>query len=400
MAFWNKLFKKTISDSRDLDLFLRTGSISNSGVTVTCDTAMRCTTVYACVRVLAESVAQLPLITYRRRKDGGKDRATEHWLYSLLHDSPNEWQTSFEFREMMMGHVLLRGNAYAFINRLQSGRVVELLPLHPDRVEPKQDKDFRITYTITDENGAQQVLRREQIFHIKGLSSNGLVGLNPIEQHRESIGLALATEEHGSRLFSNGANPSGVLEHPMKLSKEAQQRLKETFEEKTTGLLNAHKPMILEEGMKWSQMGMTSEDSQFLETRKFQRNDIASMFRVPPHKIGDLERATFSNIEHQALEFVTDSLMPNLKRWEQAIHMALLTEKDRKTIFVEFLVDGLLRGDIKTRYEAYAKAITNGILSPNEVRSLENLNPRDGGDEYLTPLNMIADSKQETDNAN
>lgn len=373
-----------------LDLIRSTGGgASASGVNVTPETAMRCATVFACVRVLAESVGQLPLIVYRRQKGGGKTRASGHPLYPLLHDAPNEYQTSLEFREMMMGHLALRGNAYAIVTRSTAGEVLGLYPMHPDSVEVNQLSDWSLAYTVRRASGGgTDTYPQREVLHLKGMTADGIMGLSPIAYAREAIGLAIATEQHGSRLFRNGARPGGVLKHPGKLSEEASKRLVASWQEAHTGE-NAFKAALLEEGMDWTQLGMTSEDSQFLETRKFQRSEIAGLFRVPAHKINDLDRATFTNIEHQGLEFVTDTLLPWLRRWEQAIQR-LFTPVDRPWCYAEFLVDGLLRGDMASRYAAYATGIQNGILSPDEVRDRENMNPRtDGlGGEYWIPANM------------
>jgi HK97 family phage portal protein len=357
-----------------------------SGVTVTPETAMRCMAVYACVRVLAESMAQLPLAVYRRKPDGGADEAPDHPLYALLHDAPNEWQTSFEWREMSVGHICLRGNAYAFVSR-DGDRVLELLPLHPDRVTVEQKNDWSLRYLVRQGSGEAKEFTSRDVLHLRGFTSNGIVGVTPISHAREAIGLALAAENHGAQLFGNGATPGGVLIHQGKLSEEAAKRLKASWQAAHGGA-NRHGTAVLEEGLKWEQLGITNVDAQFLETRKFQRGEIASLFRVPPHLIGDLERATFSNIEQQSLEFVIHTLMPWVKRWEQRLSRQLLSERDRKTHFLRFKVDGLLRGDIAGRYDAYAVAITNGWMNRNEVRALEGLNRQDGLDEFLSPLNL------------
>lgn len=363
-------------------------SKSASGQSVTADTAMQVAAVYACVRVLAESVAQLPLTLMERTSDGGKQPAREHRLWGVLHDSPNPYQTSFEWREMMQGHLGLRGNAYSFINRVGDGRVHSLDPIHPGRVTVEQLPDYTVRYHVRRADGGTKEYGAAQILHLHGLSSNGVTGLSPLRLARESIGLALATADHGSRLFGNGARPGGVLSTDKQLSTEAQARLKASWQSAHGGD-NRLGTAVLEEGLTWTAIGMTSEDAQFLETRKFQRNEIASIFRVPPHLIGDLERATFSNIEHQSLEFVVHSLMPWLVRWEQRLNTALLTTEERRRYFVKFNVAGLLRGDLKSRYDAYHIAIGDGWLNRNEVRELEDRNPGPKElDEYLVPLNM------------
>jgi len=347
---------------------------------------MRASAVYACVKVLAETIASLPLIVYRRLPNGGKERALEHPQYRLLHDQPNGWQTSFEWREMTQGHVTLRGMAYSEIIPGPRGAVEELIPLHPDRVEPKRLENGSLIYIHRPENGKERRLTQEEVFVLRGLSSDGIKGLSPIEHARESIGLSLATEGYGARFFQNDARPGGVLESPNKLDESAYKNLKTSWAEAYSGVANSHKPAILEQGLTWKQMGMTSEDAQFLETRKFQLSEIARIFRVPPHMIGDLERSTNNNIEHQSIEFVVHTIRPWLVRWEQAITRDLLIGAGE--YFAEFLVDGLLRGDFKTRSEGYASAVTTGWMTPNEVREKENLNPIEGGDELMKPLNM------------
>ena len=363
------------------------GSPTQAGVGVDADSAMRLSAVYACVKVLAETVASLPLIVYRNRPDGGKERARDHPLFDLMHDRPNRWQTSFEWREMMMGHLVLRGNAYSEMLAGPRGFASELMPLHPDRIKVDLMPDRMIRYRHREADGTERVILQDRMFHLRGLSSNGLTGISVIGLARESIGLGLATEGYGARLFSQAPRPSGVIEHPMKLTKEASKRIAATFQDATTGLDQAHKAAILDEGMKWHQIGMTAEDSQFLETRKWQVRDIARWFRMQPHKIQDLENATFTNIEQQAIEHVVDTIRPWLVRWEQRIKTDLILEG--QSFFVEFLVDALLRGDTESRFKAYATARQWGWFSVNDILRLENRNPIDGGDIYLQPMNMI-----------
>ncbi len=366
------------------------GAQSASGVTVNERTALQSTAVFSCVRVLAETVASLPLPVYRRLSGGGKERATDHYLYPLLHDQPNTEMTSLEFRETLMGHLALWGNAYAQIERNAGLQVRALWPLRPDRMTVRRENGV-LAYRYQPENGQDRVFRPGQIMHIRGLSGDGIIGYSPIRMAREAIGLARATEEFGARFFGSGSNPGGVLQHPNKLTDKALENLRRSFEERHGGLANAHRPLILEEGMTWQQIGIPPEDAQFLETRKFQTNEIARIFRVPPHMIGDLERATFSNIEHQSIEFVVHTIVPWLRRWEQAMLRDLFTPAERREYFAEFLVDGLLRGDIQSRYQAYAIGRQNGWLSADDIRELENMNPLpDGqGRVYLVPLNMI-----------
>lgn len=389
MGIWARIIeplkRKSLSEETAKG-FLLGAMPATSGVSVTAGSALQCAAVYGCVRVLAESVAQLPLILYGR--DGRKRvRAVEHPLYSLLHDAPNEFQTSFEWREMMMGHVLLRGNAYSFIGRTGNGRISELLPIHPDRVEVKQADDYTLTYEVTLADGSKRPYPREAIFHLKGLSSNGFSGISPISMAREPIGLALAAEYHGARLFANGARPGGILKHPGKIGAEAAKRLKESWHD-TTGGANVHKVALLEEGMEWHQLGMTSEDAQFLETRAFQIEEIARIFRVPTILLQHADKSsTYASSEQFFLSFVIHSLMPWLKRWEQAIRRDLIA--DRRNYFPEFLVEGLLRGDAASRAAFYREQFMIGAMSQNEIRAAENRDPIEDGDRYYVPLNMV-----------
>lgn len=371
-----------------------TSGPSASGQRVTPDSALRVAAVYACVKVLAETIAQLPLVIYRRLPGGGKERATDHPLYDILRNKPNNWQTAFEFREMMAGHLALRGNAYAEIVPGPRGHVDQLIPLHPDRVRVNRLGDGKLWYEIRPALSANdrsvplgeiRTLRQDEIHHWRGLSSDGIVGMSPIEAERESIGMALAAQDYAARFFANDATPPGTIEHPQKISDDAHRRLRNTWQQTGTGA-ERHKVRVLEEGMKYTQIGMTNRDAQFIDARKYQDVDIARIFRMPPHKIGILDRATFSNIEHQGIEFVTDTIGPWLRRIEQAVSRDLITVN--RVYFAEFVVEALLRGDIKARYEAYGMAIRDGWMVRNEARVRENMNKIDGLDEPLRPLNM------------
>lgn len=378
--------KFRLSDAAAAGLLL--GGATKSGAWVTPETAMRATAVYACVRVLAEDVAKLPLILYRRTGNGGKERATDRPLYHVLHDAPNSWQTSFEWREGLQGHLGLRGNAYSLIVRYRD-EVRELIPLPSHKVTPKIDGSFRVTYEVP----GLGTYKQDDILHIRGLGSDGLTGLSPVGMGRESVGLALATEQHGARLFANGATPGGILEHPTLLSDKAAQNLKESVEQAVSGG-NAHRLLLLEEGTKWVRAGLSNEDAQFLETRKYQVAEIARLYRMPLHKIQEMDKATFGNIEHQSIEYVIDTLLSWLVRWEQRLNRSLLKPEERGTYFFEFLPDMLLRGTTKERYEAHRMAILDGWKTRNEVRAMENLNPADGLDEFLEPLNMVRASER------
>lgn len=367
-------------------------SSTGTGMSVTTTTALAHAAVFSCVRVLAESAGQLPLQLYRSK---GRERlkATDHPLYSLLHGRPNSYMTAQEFVECVVAHLALRGNFYAFINRNgdPKGPVRELLPFNPGAVTPFLAPDtFDPLYRVRFTNGREEILPPEKVLHVRLFSLDGLVGLSPVTQGRESLGLSMATERHGAKLFSNGARPGGVLQTPTTLSPEAAARLREDWALKHEGIENSNRVAILEEGLTWAQTGLSSEDSQFLETRKYQRSEIAGLFRVPPHMIGDLDKATFSNIEHQALEFVTNGLLPYLTRIEQRIAMQLLTPVERETLYAKFSVNALLRGDMNTRSTFYQRLEQCGAMSPNEIREYEDLNPRVGGDVWLTPLNMAS----------
>lgn len=368
------------------------GQKTHAGVDVNPDTALNYAAVFACVRILSETIASLPLPVYERLTGGGKERARGHYLYRILHDAPNPLMTSMEFREALQGHVLLRGNAYAEIEYDGSGSVAALWPLRPDRMRVEVARDWSwVRYIYRLPNGETHVLTPDRVLHLRGFGNDGLVGYSTVTLARQSIGLGLATEEFGSRFFGDGARPSAVLIHPRIISEEARKRMAASWHEEHGGLPRSHRIAILEEGVAYQQVGISPEDSQFLETRKFQVTEVARWFRIPPHLLADLERATFSNIEEQGLEFVIYTLMPWLVRWEQRLTASLLTPAERQRYFIEHLVAGLLRGDMQKRYQAYATARQWGWLSADDIRELENMNPLpDGaGKTYLIPLNMV-----------
>jgi HK97 family phage portal protein len=362
------------------------GQGTATGRRVSADSALTLTAVYACVRILAETLASLPLVTYRRLGPGrGKQRATGHYLYAVLHDVANPEMSSFTLRETLQGHVALRGNAFAEIELGRRGEVLGLWPLRPDKMERIEREGGRLKYfyRVPKPKGGEKPVKKldqERVLHIKGLSSNGIIGYDPITLAGQALGLALGTEEYGARFFGNGARPG-------------YKRLQGSWEDRHMGLSNAHRTAILEEGLDYKEVGLAPEAAQFLQTRKFQNTEIARLYRVPPHMLADLERATFSNIEHQSLEFMMHTMRPWLVRWEQELQRAVVSEGDRGTIFCEFLVDGLLRGDIASRYTAYAQGRQNGWLSANDIREKENMNPVEGGDVLLVPLNMIPASE-------
>lgn len=363
---------------------------TTSGKVVNERTAMQTSAVYACVRILAESVAGLPLHVYERTANGSKSTKPSHPLYRLLHDEPNREMTSFVFRETLMSHLLLWGNAYSQIIRDGRGFPIALYPLLPDRMAVDRNESGELVYTYQSDKG-QVKLRRENVLHIPGLGFDGLIGYSPIAMAKNAVGLALATEDYGAAFFANGANPGGVLEHPGVIKPEQADRLRESWQSQFGGA-NAHKVAVLEEGLKFHQMSIPPEQAQFLETRKFQINEIARIFRVPPHMVGDLEKSSFSNIEQQSLEFVKYTLDPWVVRWEQSLQQALLLPSEKATIFIKFNLDGLLRGDYQSRMQGYSTGIQNGFMSVNDVRGLEDMNlltAEEGGDLHFVNGNMV-----------
>jgi len=370
------------------------GGPTKSGVSVNSKRAEQVAAVYACIRVLADSVAQLPLVLYQK---DGKSRLPmrDDPLFQILHSRPNDWQTQFEWIEMMQRDLLMRGNAYSLKVMGVGGRLLELIRLHPDRVTPKQNPlTLEVTYEVTGEQGKKTTLHREEMFHVRGPGDDGLIGMSPIQCHRETIGDSIATQEHGSRFFSNGAKLLGVIEMEPGASfnsDDSERSFKRDFESTHQGGENAHKTAILPAGTKYKPVSITMRDAQYLELRKFQRSDIAGIFRVPPHMIGDLEKSTNNNIEHQGLGFVIHSLAPWLVRWEQAIDRDLLDNDPSR--FVKFNANGLLRGDFKSRNEGLNIQRRAGIITANEWRELEDMNPRSdpGGDDYIVEVNMRPD---------
>ena len=370
---------------------------TTSGKRVNERTSMQMTAVYSCVRILSEAVASLPLNVYRYTDNGGKEKAIDHSLFHLLHDEPNPEMSSFIFRETLMTHLLLWGNAYAQIIRNGKGEVIALYPLMPDRMSVDRDKNGQLYYKYTKNNddaptmeSGSVYLSPSDVLHIPGLGFDGLVGYSPIAMAKNAIGLAIAAEEYGSKFYANGAAPSGILEHPGTLKDPA--RVRDSWNATFGGSSNSNKVAVLEEGMKYTPISIAPNEAQFLETRKFQINEIARIFRVPPHMLADLEKSSFSNIEQQSLEFVKYTLDPWVIRWEQALYRALLSEEEKKTVFFKFNVEGLLRGDYASRMNGYATARQNGWMSANDIRELEDLDriPVElGGDLYLVNGNML-----------
>ena len=362
---------------------------STSGKAVNPRSAMQLSAVYACVKVIAETVASLPLHVYRN-VELGSEKAINEPLYRLLHDEPNSEMTSFMWRETMMTHLLLWGNSYSQKIYNYRGELVGLYPLSPDCMEVARAKDGQLVYTYTTSDGREHTLTREEVFHVPGLGFDGVVGYSPIAMERNALGLALAAEEYGSKFFANGATPSGVLVHPNTIKNP--EKVRAAWTKAFGGSGNAGKTAVLEEGMRYERISMPNNEAQFLESRKFQVAEICRIYRVPPHLIADLEHATYSNIEHQSISFGSYTIRPWLVRIEQAMNMQLLTEPQKGRLWTGFNLDGLLRGDYKSRMEGYAIGRQNGWLNANDIRDLENMNqipPELGGNDYLVNGNMV-----------
>lgn len=372
---------------------------SHSGVEVTPESALTISAVWACVRVLSENVAGLPLVLYQRRPDGSKRRARHRRLYRLLKDAPNPQMSSFDMRVAAMTHLLLRGNAYIHVVLDRAGEVERLNLLHPDRVTVEQTASGALRYVVEQRTPATPAARsislaEDEVIHIRGLTTNGYTGLSVVSHARETLGLALATEAYGARFFKQDARPGGVLQHPGTLSDAAAARLAASWRNMHAGAANAHQVAILEEGVSWQTISLSNEDAQFLLTREFQNAEVTRWFNVPLHMIQETSRTTSwgQGIEHLSLGFVTFSILSWLRRWEQAISRTLLGsdgDDEDDEYYVEHLVESLLRGDTASRYAAYQIARQNGWMSANEIRRRENEDPipDPSGDDYLVPLN-------------
>jgi len=383
-------FKATEDRSPLSDFWFQpVGANSLSGMNVTPDSAMRVTAVYACIAVLSQSFAILPPVLYRRngRK---KERVTDHWLYKLLAKRPNRYQNAFEWREMLQGHLALRGNCYNRIIANQRGEITELLPINPDSVTMLVRNDGNYNYRVKNKNGSEETFGREEIWHIKGLSPDIYRGYNPIELARDAVCVALSAQSYGAKFFANDARPGGWIEYPGTFKdRESKEIFRESWQKQQSGI-NKGKTAILDLGMKYHEIGISNADAQFLESRKFSVEDIARLFGVPPHRIGHLDKATNNNIEHQGLEFVTYTMTPWAERWEASIECDLLPEDD--DLYIEFDFARLLRGDSASRSAFYHNGILDGWLTRNEAREDENKDPIEGLDEPLRPLNMMPES--------
>lgn len=394
MALFRRLLeRRTHPSQHSLAGIWGLNSTTYAGPVVTEDTAMTYSAVFAAVRLLSWSIAMLPLLTYRRRPGQGRDRAVEHPLYNVLKEEANPEMTAFNFRSLVNSHAIARGNGFAEIEWSRSGTVMALWPLNPTRMDVQRIQgELRYLYDLPD--GTTANLPAWRVHHVRGLGGNGVIGYSVIRMAMQAIGLGLGTEEYGARFFGNGARPGVILRHPGKLSDTAFGRLQKSWNADHQGLTNAHRAKILEEGMDVETIGVPPEEAQFLETRKFQISEIARWFNVPPHMLADLERATFGNIEEQGLGFVTYSLGPWLVNIEQQLALDLLTREEKKTLYVEHLVDGLLRGRIMDRFSAYNSAIQAGWMNRNEARERENMNPFSDGEAFLVPMNMTPAGSQ------
>ena len=390
MGFLTKLLRPTAA-TRDAAMWTPSaiGSKAYSGVTVTPETSLMASPVWACTRLIAESIAAMPTIMYRRLADGGKERDPNHPLYALLHDSPNDLQTAFAWKRVMMVHALLYGGGYSRILPGVRGPVDRLEPIHPNNIRIEGLPSGGIRYQIRGDDGIESPVNAEDIFHLPGLSLDGVSGLSLVEYARESIGLELAAKGYSAKFFGQNARPGGVLQHPGKLSPEAAKNMRESWEEAHAGVANAHRVAVLEEGTEWKQTGMTHQDAELIAQLDWASADIARFFNVPLHMIQLMTKTTSwgSGIEEMGIEFVVFSLLPWIKNWEQLIAKNLILAPER--YFAEFLVDSLMRGKQSDRYSAYATGRNWGWLSANDVRKLENMNPVEGGDAYLRPLNMV-----------
>ncbi|MFA5187201.1 MAG: phage portal protein [Patescibacteria group bacterium] len=388
LKLWPFRFSAQVGEKRELSLEsakgwdIFTGSNTEAGVPITETSALRISAVMACVRVLSETIASLPLHVYQEDSAGSRTINKKHSLYPILHNSSNPRWTSFNFRETMQAWLCLWGNAYAEIRRDVRGRVIALYPLHPAAMKVFEDR-----YECRLQNGGLKIFPVEQILHVRGLAvgDDGLTGLSPIGYARETLGAARAGELFGARFFKNSARPSGVLQHPGQLGDHAVKMLKEGWSQALTDE-NQHKIAVLEEGMQWHPLTVPNDEAQWIESRKFSVSDIARIFRIPPHLIGDLERATFSNVEQQSIDFVMHTIRPWLVRWEQAIQLSLFTSADDRDAFAEFSIEGLLRGDMASRAAYVSAMVLNGIYTRNEIRKFDNNPPLEGGDLPLIPM--------------
>lgn len=386
---------RVISTAHDLEQALSDSVNTGSGQAVTPNSSMRVAAVYACIRLRTSAVANLPLDIKRRVDDHTRENASDHPLWTIMKRKPNGWQTPSQFKRMLEAHLLLRGNAYALIVRSRD-RVIQLLPLDPDRMVVSQNDDLSLKYEYAHRNGAKRMLKQADVFHLVGLTLDGVHGVSAITYARETIGLSLSMESHGAATFKNGARPSNVLIHPGKLGNEGREFLSASLDDYRSGGKSEGKTLVLEEGMDVKNISMTAEDAQWIESRKFSRTDIAMFFGVPPHMIGDTEKSTSwgTGIEQQSIGFVTYTLEESLTTWEETISRDLIADGEPE-IYARFNRKALVRGDIKTRQQFYVSMLQWGVFSPNQVLELEDMNPREGGDIYYDPPNTAGGQPKE-----
>lgn len=369
------------------------GARSDAGPVVTVESALALTAVQSCTTLLAESIAQLPLELFRRTKDGGREVAKDHPLYRILAHTPNGWMTPFEYRELSQMKAGTRGNSISIIGRDGDGTVTGLYPVPSESVQVLKGPDLLPYYRID----GQEPIPQRMVHHVRWWSLNGYVGVSPIMLHANTIGHAQAIQQYAGKSFLNGTALSGVIERPRESGPikdpDVISRITDRWQQMYGGSDNAKRVALLQEGMTFRALSMTNVDAELIPALKLTALDIARIYKVPPHMIGELDKATFSNIEHQAIQFVIYTLLPWIKRHEQAMMRDLLLPSERDEYYIEFNVSGLLRGDQKSRYEAYAIARQWGWLSVNDIRRLENLPPVNGGDTYLQPLNMVDAAK-------
>lgn len=397
----------TLSSPASWVLRMFGGNVSSSGINVTSERAIQHTAVYDCVNILSQSIASLPFSVYKRDTKGDKaisNKAIDHVLYPILHYEPNSEMTSYTWRVVMMVHLALRGNHYSQIIRNNADKVTGIYPLNPDKMQVVRIESGELRYLYQSDKYGEVPLYPNEVLHVLGMTMDGLIGMSPIEFNRHTIGASIAMEEFGATLFKNGATPSGVVsgEGVKSMSDTAFERFKQSFKENYQGLMNAGKPLILEDGFKFTPITISNKDGQYLESRKFTKSDIASIFRIPPHMINEMTSATFGNIEHQSIQFVTDAIRPWAVNIEQECRRKLFSVSEKSlngtTYYAKINLAALLRGDTKSRYEAYGAGIKDGWMTRNEAREAEDLNPILGLDDPLYPLNMTKEGGNGTTN--
>lgn len=392
---WNVFLKSKEYSEEDFNREIRNkmrGGSTYAGVHVNEDTALGYVTVYSCARVLAETVGSLPFFVYREQ-GSKKEKARDHPLYWLLHDEPNDEMDSLAMREMVTGNVALSGNGYAILQQNRRGEVIDIYPWSWHLIRPDRDPETRKLFYWVNDRGKEEKLPAERVLHVHLWGPDGVTGYSPIRMAREAVGLGMAATEFAARFYGQGMNMGGVLEHPNALSQDAFNRLKESLEENGSGLANSWRPLILEEGMKYARIPMPLKDAQFIEQQKLNRDELSGLFRVPPHMVANLEKATFSNIEHMSLDFVMYTMLPWVTRWEQAVNRRLFTRQERRAgYYCKFNLAGLLRGDAKSRAESLHMMRQDGVINADEWRELEEMNPQEGGvgKVYLINGNMIS----------